>query len=441
MRHNLINYAAFRRCSQNTENVFADIDICWMPSIFPEDEGGKETSLPTGEYQAQIGRSLACDPLMHVSTTVAVSSAPKSPSSQRDIKARNRHAPPCEGGSHHANNKTRFGNQGNTSEGSEPIVVCRFSPSTPVGGTGFSSKATSVSDTAISDGNALEDKGNGRLVKNGASREGSSRESFAEPKSGAINGGGSGSQAAAGSLIESLSVHSLQSESNSSFVRLIEEAMAEDGSEDSDVSPASASTHRQELSKQTWSAKGIEECISRGEGSASRTAGNDSLGMGDDECGTIGVDALLSRSLASSESAGVEASEDDSGQWVTYISPEGYPYVYNPVTGESKWIAESEEGSVQVNDPAEVDTVSMPVEHSGSRSRQIDENGGSRYPSPVDVGSHDVVGQGKREAIPETQSNSTWEASQSSKETIDPDTRWVIIGVKSSSKGLTLTHT
>lgn len=434
MRRNLI-MPLFGDCSRNTENVLPDIGICWMPSIFSKDEGGKETSLPKCEYEAQIERAHVSDPLiMHVSTTVAVNSAPKSPSSQRDLKDQNRHAPPCEGGSHHANNETRFENQNKTSEGLEPIVASAVLSSTPVGGTGFSLKALSVNDTAISDGNAIVDKGNDRLVEYGASHEGSPRETSAEPKSGAIDSSGLGSQVAAGSLIES----------SCSFVRLIEEAMAEDDSEsgeDSGISPASVSTqpislHRQAPSKQTWNAKGVEEFSSRGEGSASRTAGKDSVRVGD-----VGVDALLSHSLSSSESAGIEAIEDDSDPWVTYISPEGYPYVYNPVTGESKWITESEKGSVQTSNPAEVDTASTPVEHSGSRSRQIDRNGGSRYPSPVDVGSHDAVGQEKREAIPETQSNSTWETSDCSKETIDPDTRWVTTEVDSLSKGLTLAHT
>lgn len=436
--------------------MLTDIDISWMPSILPQDDGGKEAGLPNSECQPQIERAHAPEPLRNVSTIIAVGSASKLPSSQRDLEGQNRHAPPCEGGSHHAINKTRLGDQDNTSEGSEPIVGSRVSPSTSVGGTISSSKASSVSDRAFSYGNDVANEGNDRLVGYGASQEGSSRESFAEPKSlsgnvdgGVIDSSGSGSQVAAGSSIESLGVQSLQSKRNDSFVRLIEEAMAHDGtesSEDTDVSPASVSAlHRQAPSKQTWSAKSIKECSSRREGLASRTAGKDSLGVGDDECGTVnvntvGVDVLLSHSLASSESAGVEASEDDSGPWVTYISPEGYPYVYNPVTGESKWVAESEKGSTQIHDPAKADSVSTPAEHSGSTSRNINGSGGCGYPSPIDGDSHDIVGQEKRGSIPEIQSNRTWEASPSSKETIDPDTRWVTIDVKSLSKGLTLAH-
>lgn len=56
---------------------------------------------------------------------------------------------------------------------------------------------------------------------------------------------------------------------------------------------------------------------------------------------------------ASSTSAATDKDADDEKNWVHYIDDEsGFPYMYNTVTGEARWLTEAE---YQGNEPAIVE--------------------------------------------------------------------------------------
>lgn len=110
-------------------------------------------------------------------------------------------------------------------------------------------------------------------------------------------------------------------------------------------------------------------------------------------------------------------------QWVQYISPEGYPYLYDEVTGDSKWAVPGEQEetesdqSLQVQQPSSVKA----SRDSGSTVYTLRNREEQMHPH----GNTDAKEEGKGETActAENSSVSTCDVSQWSQETSGPDAR------------------
>lgn len=107
------------------------------------------------------------------------------------------------------------------------------------------------------------------------------------------------------------------------------------------------------------------------------------------------------------------------GHWVRYVSPDGYPYLYNSVTHKSEWVANEEESfqhyESAVNDSHRITVNTKPEMRGGG--------GGDRDGKGINCGVY-VTSEGMGKDFPEAESVGTCEASQSSQDTSDPDVRY-----------------
>lgn len=118
-------------------------------------------------------------------------------------------------------------------------------------------------------------------------------------------------------------------------------------------------------------------------------------------------------------------------QWVRYVSPDGYPYVYDEVTGDSEWVV-SDEGEGIIEEDG--------LQSSGAQAPTGDTNGGAAQGDPGNTGgelsagdkeagpdgtvSTKMGGQGSKTfATAESNSVGSCEVSQCSHDTSDPDAR------------------
>lgn len=107
--------------------------------------------------------------------------------------------------------------------------------------------------------------------------------------------------------------------------------------------------------------------------------------------------------------------ETTQGEWVRYISPEGHPYLYNDVTGGSRWVDPSEE---------EVHTAADTGRSAASKVTETERTGYHDKDRGMDgTGSVEVNGEGREQLAEEGGSVATFDASQTSQDTSDPDAR------------------
>lgn len=148
------------------------------------------------------------------------------------------------------------------------------------------------------------------------------------------------------------------------------------------------------------------------------------------DCGSGGTDCVSSAAHMDAplpaSAAPVSLSETTQGKWVRYVSPEGYAYLYNEVTGSSQWADPSEEelhqahkavhtaadtgvgtGRGAVNNMAEAEKADVNDEDTGV----------------VGTGSLDTDREERANVAEEGGSAHTIEASQTSQDTSDPDAR------------------
>ncbi|CAM9812249.1 unnamed protein product, partial [Ectocarpus sp. 12 AP-2014] len=118
-------------------------------------------------------------------------------------------------------------------------------------------------------------------------------------------------------------------------------------------------------------------------------------------------------------------------QWVRYVSPEGYPYLYDEVTGDSEWVVSDEgEGIIEENEQqASVAQAPTGVTNGGAAqgepgNRGADLSAGEKEAGPDGTASTKMGGQGlKTFTSAENDSVGTCEVSQWSQDTSDPDAR------------------
>lgn len=155
------------------------------------------------------------------------------------------------------------------------------------------------------------------------------------------------------------------------------------------------------------------------------------------DCGSDGTDFVSDADHMDAPSPAsappVPLSETTQGQWVRYVSPEGHPYLYNEMTGSSRWADPSEEELLQTDRTnvgiavtTAVDTGRGAVDKVAETERADynDEDGGTDG-----TGSIDVDEEERGNVVEEVDSACTCEASQTSQDTSDPDARWSDIRV------------
>lgn len=118
-------------------------------------------------------------------------------------------------------------------------------------------------------------------------------------------------------------------------------------------------------------------------------------------------------------------------QWVRYVSPEGYPYLYDEVTGDSEWVVSDEgEGIIEENEQqASMAQAPTGVTNGGAAQGEPGNRGADLSAGDKEAGADGTVstkmgGQGlKTFAAAENYSVGTCEVSQWSQDTSDPDAR------------------
>lgn len=111
-------------------------------------------------------------------------------------------------------------------------------------------------------------------------------------------------------------------------------------------------------------------------------------------------------------------------QWVRYLSPEGYPYLYDQVTGESEWVVSGEEEaqSPQAEEPTRETQSGANHAKPGNTGHDL----GDRFGNKERLGGTACIEEGERgtTAYPaESDSVPSCEMSQWSQDTAGPDAR------------------
>lgn len=119
------------------------------------------------------------------------------------------------------------------------------------------------------------------------------------------------------------------------------------------------------------------------------------------------------------------ASEGNNGehQWVRYLSPEGYAYLYDEVTGDSKWVMSEEEEKLSLPPQEPTATTAREAEHGGQGSTG---DGLSHQDGQTDLHCTAIMKTEERETTAyaaEGDSVDTCEVSQWSQDTSGPDAR------------------
>lgn len=140
------------------------------------------------------------------------------------------------------------------------------------------------------------------------------------------------------------------------------------------------------------------------------------------DCGSGGSDCVSNAahvdapSLASAPP--VSLTETSQGQWIRYVSPEGHPYLYNEVTGSSRWADSSEEELLQAHTAVDIAVARV---DNGAEAKRADSNDEDR--GTDDTRSIDADREERGKVAEEGDSACTLEASQTSQDISDPDAR------------------
>lgn len=109
--------------------------------------------------------------------------------------------------------------------------------------------------------------------------------------------------------------------------------------------------------------------------------------------------------------------------WVRYLSPEGYPYLYDEVTGDSKWVMSDEEEELSLQPQEPTGTTARGEEHGGLRctgDRLSDQDGQTNLPGTAIMKTEE---RDPTAYAAEGDSVDTCEVSQWSQDTSGPDAR------------------
>lgn len=152
------------------------------------------------------------------------------------------------------------------------------------------------------------------------------------------------------------------------------------------------------------------------------------------DCGSGGTDCVSSAAHMDAplpaSAAPVSLSETTQGQWVRYVSPEGHAYLYNEVTGSSQWADPTQEEPHQTHKAVNtaVDTAvdtgvgirrgTVDIVAEAERADSNDENAGTDGTFSLDTDREE-----RANVAEESGSAYTFEASQTSQDTSDPDAR------------------
>lgn len=107
-------------------------------------------------------------------------------------------------------------------------------------------------------------------------------------------------------------------------------------------------------------------------------------------------------------------------QWTRYVSPEGYPYLYNAATGDSEWILENEQESIEEGGFRALPAVTI-TEDGGRPESPKGASSDKNEGMSVDGG---AGGDGRHKETTDGGSVGTCDVSHSSQDTTDPDARW-----------------
>lgn len=110
-------------------------------------------------------------------------------------------------------------------------------------------------------------------------------------------------------------------------------------------------------------------------------------------------------------------------QWIEYISPEGYPYLHDEVTGESKWVVSGEQEDGERDQRFQAQEPAYGEESREPRSTQCTIRSRDGQVDPHGTANVKVEGKQETTYAAERSSVSTCDVSQWSQETSGPDAR------------------